>query len=183
MNRPNNRRRRNYFVKKSFQSSFALRFGGLIAVEAFLIALLFFYMSRGTLTTAYLGNELHIERTAAYFFTTFLIIAAITAVTMALIGTLVFVILSHRIAGPVYHLQKTIEEIRRGDLTCRVQLRRKDELGDLAADVNKLSESLDGKIQELKREILRAKTGVEPSDGREALKRLEALANTFKTST
>lgn len=182
MKRPN-RRRRNYFVKKSFQSSFALRFALLIAVEAFLLALLFFYMSRGTLTTAYLGNELRIERTAAFFFTTFLIITAIVAVTMALIGTLVFIILSHRIAGPVYRLQKSLEEIRRGNLTYRIHLRRKDELGDLAEDLNRVFEFLDEKMTELKRDARRVKTGGDTPEGREALKRIEELANAFKTST
>lgn len=175
-------RRKNHFVKKSFQSSFALRFGGLIALEAFLMALLFLYVSRGTLTTAYADNELTIERTAAFFFTTFAIIGAITAVTMALIGTLVFVILSHRIAGPVYRLQKSLEDIRRGNLVHHIRLRRKDELGDLAADVNRLSEFLDGKIGEMKREARKASEAKTPAEAAEALKRLEEIAGSFKTS-
>lgn len=177
-----NRRRRNFYVKKSFQSSFAWRFTALIALEALLVTLLFFYVSRGTLTTAYLGNELRIERTAVFFFTTFLIISAIAAVTMTLIGTLVFVILSHRIAGPVYRLQRSLEEIRRGNLTLHVRLRRKDEFGELAADVNRLSETLNGKIGEIKKELQRARGAADAAESREALKRLEELASSFKTS-
>ncbi len=176
-----NSRRRNYFIKKSFQSSFAMRFAALIGLEALLIAILFFYKSQGTLTTSYAGNELHIERTSVYFFTTTFVIVAIAAVMMAIVGMLVFIVLSHRIAGPAFRLQKSVESIRQGDLTNHISLRRKDELGDLAEDVNRLSKSLDEKLGEMKREIVRAKSA-DASESREALKRLEALANTFKTS-
>lgn len=171
-------RRRNYFVKKRFQSSFAWRFASLVVFEAILMAIFFLYMSRGTLTTAYANNELQIERTAVFFLTTFVFIGAISAVMMALVGMVVFVVFSHRIAGPVHRLQKSLDEIRHGDLTHQIRLRRKDELGDLAADVNRLTEHLDAKIGEMKREIQRA-SGPE---SREALKRLEELANSFKTS-
>jgi methyl-accepting chemotaxis protein len=176
-------RRKNHFVKKSFQSSFALRFAGLIAIEAFLMAVFFLYLSRGTLTTAYANNELTIQRTATFFFTTLLIIGAITAVAMALIGTLVFVIFSHRIAGPVYRLQKSLDGILHGDLVHHIRLRRKDELGDLAGDVNRLSEFLDSRIGEMKREIRRVSAAKTPAEAAEALKRLEDIAGSFKTSS
>lgn len=171
--------RRNFFIKKSFQSSFAWRFAALVALEAFLMTLLTLYLSRGTLTTSYAGGQLRIEHTSQYFLPTLLLVSSIAAVTVAIVGMLVFIILSHRIAGPVYRLQKSVEDIRGGNLTHRIQLRRKDELGELAGELNRLCELLDGRVAEMKREVQRAKGG----ETAEALKRLEDLANGFKTSS
>lgn len=179
MTRPTTTRRRNFFIKKSFQSSFAWRFAALIALEAFLISGLFlFYVSRGTLTTGYSGMELRIERTASFFFTSFLFLSAITAIAMALVAMLVFVVLSHRIAGPVYRLQKSLHEIRHGNLTYQIRLRRKDELGDLAFELNRMAQFLDDKVGEMKGEIRRSAKGTDLA----ALRRLQDLADTFKTS-
>ena len=50
MDRKQPYRRRNYFIKKHFQTKFALRFAVLILVEAALIAALFFLIARGTVT-------------------------------------------------------------------------------------------------------------------------------------
>ncbi len=169
-------RRSNYWIKKSFQSRFSLRFAVLILVEAALISVLFFFISRGTLTTGYHGSEVRVENTAYFFMTAFLMISAIAAVAMALVAMLVFIFFSHRIAGPVYHIQKSLGKIMEGNLTYRVRLRRKDELTDLAEDVNKTAQFLEKKISQMKREISSRKP-----DG-ETLKNLKEIVDSFKTS-
>lgn len=55
------------------------------------------------------------------------------------------VFLSHRIAGPLYRIKKTIQEVAAGDYSMRLRLRKTDELQDLADEINKLLEVLDQK--------------------------------------
>jgi methyl-accepting chemotaxis protein len=43
---------------------------------------------------------------------------------------------SHRIAGPMVRIQRTIDAVKTGDLTARAHLRRTDHLGDLAGTLN-----------------------------------------------
>ena len=43
---------------------------------------------------------------------------------------------SHRIAGPMVRIQKTIEEVQAGELGARAHLRGTDHLGDLAGTLN-----------------------------------------------
>lgn len=45
---------------------------------------------------------------------------------------------SHRIAGPAYRLIKSMERIRTGDISFRVNLRRGDHLTEVAAEMNSL---------------------------------------------
>ena len=63
---------------------------------------------------------------------------------LLLISPLIFLLgllFSHRIAGPVYRIEKTLEEIARGNLSLRIKLREGDELVDLADIINDLTES------------------------------------------
>ena len=72
---------------------------------------------------------------------------ALAAISLLL--TLVFaawaLVLTHRAAGAVYHIKRVIGEIRAGDVTRRVRLRKKDEFQDLAAAFNQLMDEMQAK--------------------------------------
>lgn len=53
--------------------------------------------------------------------------------------------ITQRVAGPVYHLQRVIEEIRAGKMGERVQLRKRDEFHALAQSFNALMDELQKK--------------------------------------
>ena len=172
-------RRKNYFIKKSFQTRFSLRFVLLILLEALLIAGLFFYVSKGTLTTGYSGAELKIEKTASFFCVSFIFILLIVGIAVGLAGTLVLIFYSHRIAGPLFRFQKSLQEISSGDLTKRIRLRQKDQLGDLGESINLMAESINQRIGQLKKEM-----GVISKRGplKDSLERLKEIVDSFKTS-
>ena len=52
-------------------------------------------------------------------------------------------ILTHRIYGPLVNINRFIKEVENGNYSCRVSLRKKDELKELAFNLNKLAESLE----------------------------------------
>ena len=59
------------------------------------------------------------------------------------------VIISHRIAGPIYRIRNILEAVARGDLTRRLVLRKNDYLLGDADVVNEMIESLNEKIREM----------------------------------
>ncbi|OGS04177.1 MAG: hypothetical protein A3G41_07395 [Elusimicrobia bacterium RIFCSPLOWO2_12_FULL_59_9] len=61
---------------------------------------------------------------------------------------LMSLIVSHRIAGPVYRFEKSAQSVATGDLTHRVSLRTGDELGELQDEFNRMVESLQIKLKE-----------------------------------
>lgn len=68
---------------------------------------------------------------------------------LLLISPLIFILgvfFSHKIAGPVYRIEKSVQEIIKGNLTLKIKLRKGDELGDLADAVNLLTESFRASI-------------------------------------
>ncbi|MFH1458893.1 MAG: HAMP domain-containing protein [Candidatus Omnitrophota bacterium] len=52
------------------------------------------------------------------------------------------IIVSHKVAGPVYRLQKVAHKVARGDLSQNVRLRRNDELKNLSQAFNAVIENM-----------------------------------------
>lgn len=193
-------RRRNYFIKKRFQLDFSAKFLIIIVLEAALAAGLFLYLSKGTLTAGYAGAELKVARTYDFFLPLLLLSNLIIVAITAAIGIIVFIFLSHRLAGPLYRFEKVLSDLGKGDLTQRFKLREKDEFIELEKGINALSAVMDKNIGEVKSGIAElAKTVSEikaaaanPSarqqvekllqEASDKLKKLEESANYFKTS-
>lgn len=62
-----------------------------------------------------------------------------------LLNLFLSMMLSHRIAGPLFNIKRVVREYRSGDRGRRVRLREGDYCEDLAAEINALLDSLDRK--------------------------------------
>jgi len=137
-------RRKRYLIKKGLQ----FRYIGLIFALALLASLITGYTVFATVWTL-LGEKL------ANVYPQGRLLYVLRATNLALIRNLVFaspfifmlgLLFSHKIAGPVYRIERTIYEIANGNLTSRVKLRKGDELWDLADVLNTMLERLKGDI-------------------------------------
>jgi methyl-accepting chemotaxis protein len=142
--------RRNYFIKKGFQFNFAAKFMILILLEAALIVGLFIYVSGNTLTTGYSDSILTIDTTSNFFFFPMAMIILITVVGIAMAGMIVFILLSHRIAGPLYRFEKDLEDMGYGDLSKRIGLRKTDQLTGIKESLNSLIATFDERVIKIK---------------------------------
>ncbi len=104
--------------------------------------------------------------------------------SICLLGTITFtfiysLLISHRMAGPVYRMRMVLGEMVRGDL-CRPsgRLRRKDEFEHLFSDICNVKEHWRSQIEELQwicREL------DEDGNQEKHLKRLNEIISSFKT--
>jgi methyl-accepting chemotaxis protein len=104
--------------------------------------------------------------------------------SICLLGAIIFtffysVIISHRMAGPVFRMRKLLEEMAQGDLRRPVScLRRKDEFKHLFADINNVKERWRLQIQELQM----ACRGLDEDRSQNLhLKRIKEIASSFQT--
>ena len=146
-------KRKNYMIKKKFQINFLSKFLILLVLESVLIVGLFMVISGDTLTTGYLDSVLRVERTQEFFLARFTLMALIVVVGVAIAGLIVFTLLSHRIAGPLYRFEKVLEQVEAGDLTTRVKLRGTDQIVDVEKALNVLIGSLDGRMGTIKENV------------------------------
>ncbi len=61
-----------------------------------------------------------------------------------------FIFVSHRTAGPLYHLRRAMERVGNGDLSVHIQFRNNDEIHDVAESFNKMVKDLRAKYGEKK---------------------------------
>jgi len=146
-------RRKNYLINKRFQFSFSAKFVILLLIESLLIVTLFYYLSSDTVTTGYVNSTLTVETTRNFFSFPFLLLTLIVAVGIALSGMIVFILLSHRIAGPLYRFETTLKQLQEGDMTTNVHLRKKDQLSEVQEQLNGLIRSLDSRLGNIKSEL------------------------------
>lgn len=172
--------RRNYFIKKKFQLTFIFRFLILILIEAALIGGLFMYISTDTVTTGYFNSILTIERTPNFFFTPVVFIVLIVVIGVTISGMIIFILLSHRIAGPLYRFERDLEEIAAGDLTKRINLRKTDQLVDFKDALNSLVESLDHRMGLIKTSFAELKELLAKRDEPGAAPKIEKDLNILK---
>jgi methyl-accepting chemotaxis protein len=141
---------RKYFINRKFQLEFSFRFLLIIAAASIAVMLLFFYNSRGTLSVGYTGTEVKMLQTGAYFLPSLIASTVVIVIFSCLTGAFAMIMLSHRIAGPIFRFNSTLDEINAGNLTRRFNLRGKDQFKDLAERINALAAMMDGKMGDIK---------------------------------
>lgn len=143
-------RRKEYFIDRDFQRNFILKFCGLVVLASVISGVMLYLFSRNTVTTAFVNSRLSIVSTSDYIVPS-LIGSGLIAIALVGIATAIVVMyLSHRIAGPLFNIERSIKQVGKGDLTAKIQLRSTDEMAKLADCINEMTEKLKNSISEIK---------------------------------
>ena len=135
------KRRKQYFIKKRLQFKYLLFVFSAMLLPTLVCGTALYYLIWQTVAAEVAVPEAIAES----------LIPALEKVNMILLITLpiIFVvmlllaiIISHRIAGPIYRIEKELAEISKGDYSRRIKLRSRDELQEIAEGVNSLLDVL-----------------------------------------
>jgi methyl-accepting chemotaxis protein len=148
-----NSKRRKIFINKRFQTDFSIKFLVLIVIESLLAIAIFSYLSRGTIITGYSGSDIVVARTGEYFMPTLLLVNLVIIGVTAIAGFVILLYVSHKIAGPLYRFERSLEEIGSGDLTHKFTLRSHDQLGELADRLNEFNGRLERAVAGVQKEM------------------------------
>lgn len=132
-------KRRNYFIEKKFQTKYVLLTMLMLLTYTFLFVVIIFapYM-----LTLYFDYPLAEKADAAR------VILLLHGTIWPWIGGVILffgaisIFVSHKVAGPLFRLKKSLTQITQGNLNVAVKLRKWDDLKDLADHVNTLTEEL-----------------------------------------
>lgn len=135
-------KRRKLFINKNYQGKLILSTFLFFCGGCLLFIVLLALFSSDTLTISYSGNDIQFGKTPLM-----LVKKMLTAnwILLAIGGVaLVFssMILSHRIAGPLYRFERTLDSMNEGNLGDSIHLREKDEGKELAAKINQFNTTL-----------------------------------------
>ena len=141
-----NFKRRTYYIDKKFQARFVLIFLLVLVVGGGLSIALTMLSTQETLTSTYGGGGLAIEKTASAILPS---VVLTTLVTTAIIGVVVLILtllISHRIAGPMFRFEQDLKQIAKGDLQKKIHIRDGDQFAGMVENLNGMVESFNGKL-------------------------------------
>ncbi|MDH4318326.1 MAG: methyl-accepting chemotaxis protein [Desulfobulbaceae bacterium] len=148
--------RRNYFIKRNMQGLFVFRYF-LVGVSGSIIFGLFFaYFAYNSMTITYDDYALQLGETPTILLKQFLLAHWFYLLSGGLLFFLPSLLLSHRVAGPIYKFEKYVDQMNSGRLGEPLHLRSKDEGKELADKIYNLSTMLSdtmAEMKELSREI------------------------------
>jgi len=159
----NLKRRRNYYIDKEFQGKFILKFCSLILMGSLISGTIIYGMSRATVTTAFVNSKLTIKSTADFMLPAVLLSSAVMILMIGIATIAITLFTSHRIAGPLYRIEKDIDEITSGNLNIVFNLRHGDEIKPIAASLNLMAGSLKEKILAVKQAIIQLESEIDRS--------------------
>jgi methyl-accepting chemotaxis protein len=146
-------KRRQYFVQKDFQSKFILKFCMVLFTGIIISIGLLFLFSQNTLTSSFEQSRLVIKNTASAILPSVFLSHLIALVLITLLTIVVTLLVSHKLAGPLFRFQKELREIGEGNLTQVIKLRKKDQVKAMADSLDQMRVNLQKKILDIKEEV------------------------------
>ncbi len=142
MNNRIHQRRRIHIVKMKFQRDFILKFCSIIIISALIIAGIVYVLSLSSTTAVFENSRLVLKSTADFMLPLLILSSLIAIIAMGTLTIIFTLIISHRIAGPLYRLEKDINEVKNGNLNIEIRVRKDDEFQDLAKSLNQMIKSI-----------------------------------------
>ncbi len=141
--------RRQYVIDPAFQLRFILKFCAIVIVSSILVACGIFYFFNQSTTVAIENTKVIVKPTADFILPGVVVTLGIVAVFSSVIVAFLSLMSSHKIAGPVFRIQKELDLVRQGDLTRTFSIRNTDQLKPLARALGETTEVLREKHIEL----------------------------------
>ena len=151
--RPAKFKRRQYFIQKEFQFKFILKFCMVLFIGIIVSTGLLFFLSKDTLTSSFEQSRLVIKNTAFAILPSVFLSNLITLALITVAAIFVTLLVSHKLAGPLFRFQKELDQIGEGNLTQAIKLREKDQIAAMAESLEKMRVSLQRKVVATKEEV------------------------------
>lgn len=150
-------RRRNYFIDKSFQTKFILKFCVLIILASLLTGTLIYYLNNRTTTVAFEKLKVVVKTTSDFILPIMFQVLVLVTIAAGVATVSIALFASHKIAGPIYRLKVEIKKIKEGDLSSYVHIRSDDQLQGLASECEELRLRLNVSIRGINNQWIKLK--------------------------
>ncbi len=139
-------KRRNFFIKKDFQGKMILGCFLFVTGGCLLFIVLLGFFSANSMTILYSNHDLQLGQTPVMLIKQVLEANWVLIVVGGIFLVVASMLLTHRIAGPLFRFEQALDRMADGRLDETIHLRKKDEGKELAEKFNtfngRLSKSL-----------------------------------------
>ncbi|MGA2193162.1 MAG: methyl-accepting chemotaxis protein [Nitrospirota bacterium] len=152
---PRRWRRRNYFIKKGFQARFILKFLAVMVAGIGLSGIIVHRRISARLEDLFYSSHIRVKTTAEIILPELLKIDSLTFVLVLAAVAAMTVLLTHRIAGPLFRFERNLARIASGDFNVSFKLRGDDELKTLGDAFDEMKFCLNSRFKVMKEQAER----------------------------
>ncbi|MGE4580166.1 MAG: methyl-accepting chemotaxis protein [Desulfuromonadales bacterium] len=136
----------NLQIEREFQIWLLVRIVGVIVLCSVVAGLILFLYARQETAASFYQAHIKIRRVSDLLLP---VVAAGSLVSLAS-GVLLALFLPQKIAGPIYRIEKDLEQFQHGDLTVTIRLRQGDTLQDFSQNLNNMVISIRERVRVVK---------------------------------
>lgn len=144
-------KRRNYFIKKDLQGKHVFTYFAFVIIGSILFSVIFSLFAANTLTISYDNYDLKLGATPLILFEKILTAEWLFILLGGILIVIASLFLSHRVAGPIFVFERTLDSMTKGDISKTIHLRKKDEGKELAVKINSFNIVLSSHIGEMRK--------------------------------
>lgn len=144
------RRKRNFFIKKDLQGRLSWQFFLLTLLSLTIFSTIFALVSADQLAISYDGQRYQVGSAPLMLAQTFLKSNWIFLLSTSLVIVTISIVLTHKIAGPLYRFEMVIRNMSRRNLDQQIRLRKRDEAKELGDALNRLNQTLSADLRALR---------------------------------
>ena len=142
-------KRRRYFLLGSSQPRMIIIMQLVFALVAILVSVMLYVIADKNLTENYFSAQLAIENVRQILLPTLIAVNIIGLV----ISVVIFIFVSHRVAGPIHQVRNVFHQVKQGDLRPIVKFRSGDFLKPLDKDINLVMDFFASEMDEVKEKV------------------------------
>jgi len=150
----NNRKsffKRTYIVDYAFQLKFVLKIVFFVVLATIITGVVTFFITNEALERSFYSIHYQIKNVWQILLPSVVVISFVTTTIVAVFTTIVALVASHKVGGPLYRFKKSLKSIEEGDLTIDTKLRARDDLQDFVGSLNSMTLSVKEKISDIDR--------------------------------
>lgn len=140
-------KRKQYFIKKNFQGKLILGYFLFMVVGCLIFVLALSYLAADSMTVVYSNNDLQIGQTPLMLFKQLILAHWFVIVIGAAMVVVIATRITHRVAGPMFNLERSLDFMIDGTLDNVIYLRKKDAGQELAVKINQFNADLSSNVR------------------------------------
>ncbi|MEK6680117.1 MAG: methyl-accepting chemotaxis protein [Nitrospirota bacterium] len=148
---------RQYFIKKEFQSKFIIKFCLIVILGTIISGIILFAYTNQRLGNTYLESLNALKVLNDNLISNLIYTSLITVIFISIVTIVITLFASHKIAGPLYRLERSTEAIGNGNFMLETRLRENDEITGVASALNEMAGKLCSKMIDIKKELKEVK--------------------------
>ena len=142
-------KRSNYLIKKIFQTKFILLFLCLILAGSVISGTIFYIRTNVELGQEYGKAHSKLKRTGEIIQPNLYLSFGIGIILVAIAAFFLTLIVSHKVAGPLYRFEESAMEISKGNLFVNTRIRGSDQTQELSEAFTVMTEQLREKLGDI----------------------------------